>query len=412
MTDILTSDSPQYLTPVNVNDANYTVTGINGRMVLYQTLTAPRTVYLPAVTTDGQMVMVVDDKGVCNGTNKITVYPNGADTIEGISYRTLSYPWSSITFKANGTSSWAIIAATDHNSLANLQGGTASEYFHLTSVEYTGTGTGNFVRSNGPVLTGAPTAPTAALGTNTTQIATTAFVLANAGSLPSPVAGWLHDDGTGVHTWTTPTYSQVGAPSTTGTGASGTWGISVTGKAATVTSVTSAQVTSALGYTPVNKAGDSGIGNLSMGALTATTGTFPSSAAVSTTPLYLTNDYGAPASPATSGIIFGRSGIPFASISGGQQVGDNYNYGALYFSTRSSDVLGLVTKLTINCDGAATFSGTVTTGTYLVAGLPAGSAGMRGFVTDALAPTFGATVAGGGAVSVPVYNDGTSWKVG
>jgi hypothetical protein len=33
-----------------------------------------------------------------------------------------------------------------------------------------------------PALTGTPTAPTATLGTNTTQIATTAFVLANAGS--------------------------------------------------------------------------------------------------------------------------------------------------------------------------------------------------------------------------------------
>lgn len=33
-----------------------------------------------------------------------------------------------------------------------------------------------------PTFTGTPTAPTAAVGTNTTQIATTAFVLANAGS--------------------------------------------------------------------------------------------------------------------------------------------------------------------------------------------------------------------------------------
>ncbi len=36
-----------------------------------------------------------------------------------------------------------------------------------------------------PALTGTPTAPTAALGTNTTQIATTAFVLANGGSTPN-----------------------------------------------------------------------------------------------------------------------------------------------------------------------------------------------------------------------------------
>ena len=45
------------------------------------------------------------------------------------------------------------------------------------------TGTGNMVLSASPTLTGAPLAPTAAPGTNTTQIATTAFVTNVAGSL-------------------------------------------------------------------------------------------------------------------------------------------------------------------------------------------------------------------------------------
>ena len=40
------------------------------------------------------------------------------------------------------------------------------------------TGTGDVVFSNSPALTGTPTSPTAALGTNTTQLATTAFVQA------------------------------------------------------------------------------------------------------------------------------------------------------------------------------------------------------------------------------------------
>jgi hypothetical protein len=39
-----------------------------------------------------------------------------------------------------------------------------------------------------PTFTGTPSAPTAALGTNTTQLATTAFVLANAPALPPDVA--------------------------------------------------------------------------------------------------------------------------------------------------------------------------------------------------------------------------------
>ena len=48
---------------------------------------------------------------------------------------------------------------------------------------------------------------------------------------------------------------------------------------------------------------------------------------------------------------------------------------------------------------------------YTVAGLPAGTNNDTAFVTDALAPAFGAAVAGGGAVRVPVYYDG-AWKVG
>jgi hypothetical protein len=52
---------------------------------------------------------------------------------------------------------------------------------------------------------------------------------------------------------------------------------------------------------------------------------------------------------------------------------------------------------------------------YTVATLPSAvtsGAGTRAFVSDALLPTFGSTVAGGGAVNVPVYSDGTNWKVG
>ena len=52
---------------------------------------------------------------------------------------------------------------------------------------------------------------------------------------------------------------------------------------------------------------------------------------------------------------------------------------------------------------------------YTVATLPSAvtsGKGARSFVTDALLPTFGSTVAGGGAVATPVYSDGTNWKVG
>jgi hypothetical protein len=77
--------------------------------------------------------------------------------------------------------------------------------------------------------------------------------------------------------------------------------------------------------------------------------------------------------------------------------------------------VGDAQNLTVNHD-SITLNGTINTTikqqAYTVAGLPAGVAGARCFVTNALAPTFGAAVAGGGAVGVPVYHDGTSWKVG
>jgi hypothetical protein len=76
-----------------------------------------------------------------------------------------------------------------------------------------------------PTFTGTPAAPTASVDTNTTQIATTAFVVAQ-----------VADD----------------APSKTGTGASGNWGINITGSSAsctgnanTVTTITTTQVLNA-----------------------------------------------------------------------------------------------------------------------------------------------------------------------
>jgi len=46
---------------------------------------------------------------------------------------------------------------------------------------------------------------------------------------------------------------------------------------------------------------------------------------------------------------------------------------------------------------------------YTVATLPAGTQGMRAFVTDANAPLFGQPVVGGGAVVTPVFYNGAAW---
>ena len=95
------------------------------------------------------------------GANPITMYNStvvGNTTAAGIGVTVA--PGSSVLLFTDGTSFYA--------------GG-----FPTAST----TGTGNVVLAVSPALTGTPTAPTAAPGTNTTQLATTAFVQNVAGAL-------------------------------------------------------------------------------------------------------------------------------------------------------------------------------------------------------------------------------------
>jgi hypothetical protein len=62
-----------------------------------------------------------------------------------------------------------------HNDIAGLQGGTSDQYYHLTQSEYTGTGTGNFVRANTPTLVN-PVVGTQTQGDNSTKAASTEYV--------------------------------------------------------------------------------------------------------------------------------------------------------------------------------------------------------------------------------------------
>jgi len=69
--------------------------------------------------------------------------------------------------------------------------------------------------------------------------------------------------------------------------------------------------------------------------------------------------------------------------------------------------------ITAGASNLATFNGPIKALTTTVASLPAaGTTGRLAYVTDALAPTFLATVVGGGSVKTPVHDDGTNWVVG
>lgn len=56
--------------------------------------------------------------------------------------------------------------------------------------------------------------------------------------------------------------------------------------------------------------------------------------------------------------------------------------------------------------------GVLSTTGYTVATLPAGVVGDSAYVTDALAPTFLATIVGGGAITTPVFYNGSAWVGG
>lgn len=66
--------------------------------------------------------------------------------------------------------------------------------------------------------------------------------------------------------------------------------------------------------------------------------------------------------------------------------------------------------LTILKNGRAAFGATIRTAGYTFATLPATpTTGDRAYITDANAPTYGANASGGGAVTVPVFYNGSNW---
>jgi hypothetical protein len=79
---------------------------------------------------------------------------NTTDALGGIGFTT-STANRTVTACYNGTqyaSNVLTPLVTLHNGLGGLQGGSSNEYYHLTASEYTGTGTGNFVRANSPTI--------------------------------------------------------------------------------------------------------------------------------------------------------------------------------------------------------------------------------------------------------------------
>lgn len=196
------------VTPITMADANYTLTSFNGVtdearnavLVVTGTNAAVRDLIPPVQeklytivnnTTGGFAIRVIGGSGtgvnIPNGATCL-VYCDGTNFVNGLS---------------GAAGNFTVSGALAVTSTANLGGALT---YGGVALANSVTGTGSMVLSASPTFTGAPIAPTAAPGTNTTQIATTAFVLANglpsgsivlwSGSIASIPSGWLLCNGT------------------------------------------------------------------------------------------------------------------------------------------------------------------------------------------------------------------------
>jgi hypothetical protein len=134
---------------------------------------------ITAATNNNTVSTIVKRDGSGNfsaGTITATLTGNAttATTLENARTIAISGPVTGTATSFNGSSNITISVTALDVSHANVTGTLAVD--HGGTGVTTSTGTGSVVLSASPTLTGTPIAPTAAAGTNTTQLATTAFV--------------------------------------------------------------------------------------------------------------------------------------------------------------------------------------------------------------------------------------------
>jgi hypothetical protein len=103
---------------VAVSDANATVAaGVS--TVAYTTLTAARTVTLPAASSfaAGQQLLIVDESGSCSASKTVAAARAGSDTINGAAAAVLGTAYGYLCLESNGSNAWTIV---DQNQVAMI----------------------------------------------------------------------------------------------------------------------------------------------------------------------------------------------------------------------------------------------------------------------------------------------------
>lgn len=157
---------------ITMVDANYTLTSFNG---------------IPDESRNAVLVL--------GGTNT--------------AQRNLITPAVEKAYTVKNTTGATVVVTTGSGDTVSVLNGETKQVFcdgtnFYESLVVSGTGTGSIVYSNSPTLTGTPLAPTAAVSTDNTQIATTAFVRDIiptgiismwSGSIATIPSGWFLCDG-------------------------------------------------------------------------------------------------------------------------------------------------------------------------------------------------------------------------
>lgn len=105
------------------------------RLVAYTTLSAARTVSLPAAAAypTGTRLTIVDESGACSASRTITINRAGSDTIGGATGVTLSCAYGYLSLESDGSAKWTVVDQAASN-LGPVGVGTAADPANPLSV--------------------------------------------------------------------------------------------------------------------------------------------------------------------------------------------------------------------------------------------------------------------------------------